>query len=153
MNQSIINKIGDFNRIEDIQNKLKIKKATAIKYMHLLRKKGLVKTEYGRDRKRFYRIIKVRKPVVGNDGFYKIINKYSPMKLATEINYRIIGRKMGVEESIIRAIETKHPKIILASLALFNHVKNWHLLLKLAKDYKIRRKVGALYELTRKFMR
>jgi len=75
------------------------------------------------------------------------------MKLATEINYRIIGRKMGVEESIIRAIETKHPKIILASLALFNHVKNWHLLLKLAKDYKIRRKVGALYELTRKFMR
>jgi len=153
MNQSIINKIGDFNRIEDIQNKLKVKRATAIKYMYLLRKKGLVKTEYGRNRKRFYRITKVRKPVVGNEGFYSIINKYSPMKLATEINYRIIGRKIGVEESIIRAIETKHPKVILASLALFNHVKNWSLLLKLAKEYNVRRKVGALYELTRKFMR
>ena len=39
------------------------------------------------------------------------------------------------KEAIIRAIETKHPKVILASLALFNHVKRWQLLLKLAKKY------------------
>jgi|SRR3989344_2918886 len=153
MNQSIINKIGDFNKIEDIQNKLKIKRATAIKYMHLLRKKGLVKTEYGRNRKRFYRIIKVKSPIVGNDSFYHLINKYSPMKIVLRYDYRIFGRKATVEEAIVRAIAERNLKVILASLALFNHVKNWPLLLRLAKQYNVKKKIGALYELTKRFMR
>ena len=149
MNQSIINKIGDFNKIEDIQNKLKIKRATAIKYMHLLRKKGLVKTEYGRNRKRFYRIIKVKSPIVGNDSFYHLINKYSPMKIVLRYDYRIFGRKATVEEAIVRAIAERNLKVILASLALFNHVKNWSRLYKYAKEYDVRRKIGALYDVSR----
>lgn len=153
MNQSIIDKLGNFNRVEDIQNKLKIKRATAIKYIHLLRKEGLVETEYGRGRKRFYRIVKFKKPVVGNDSFYYLINRYSPMKIVIRHDYRIFGRKATIEEAIVKSIGEKNIKIILASLALFNHVKNWPLLLELAKKHNVRRKVGALYELTRMFMR
>ena len=153
MNQSIINKIGEVSTIKDIEKKLNVKKATAINYIHLLRKIGLVKTWYKKDKSRLYIIKRLAKPIIGNESFYDIINKYSPMKVAFRSNYRIIGRKIGVEEAIIRAIETKHPKVILASLALFNHVKNWSLLLNLAKKYNVRRKVGALYELTKTFMK
>lgn len=153
MNQSMINRLGDFNRIEDVQKKLNIKRSTAIKYIHLLRKRGLVKTEYGRNRKRFYRIIKVRKPVVGNESFYYLINKYSPMKIVIRHDYRIFGRKATVEEAIVKSIEEKNLKVILASLALFNHIKKWPLLLRLAKQYNVGRKVGALYELTKTFMK
>src|SRR3989344_735567 len=153
MNQSIINKIGKVAEVKDIEKKLNIKRATAINYISLLRKKGLVRTWYKKDKSRIYIIRKVAKPVIGNESFYDIINKYSPMKIAFRSNYRVIDRKISVEEAIIRAIETKHPKVILASLALFNHVKRWQLLLKLAKKYNVRRKVGALYELTKTFMR
>ena len=153
MNQSIINKIGEISTIKDIEKKLNIKRVTAINYVHLLRKNGLIKTWYKRDKSRLYIIKKLAKPIIGNESFYDIINKYSPMKLAFRSNYRVIGRKIGVEEAIIRAIETKHPKVILASLALFNHLNDWPLLLKLSKKYNVRRKVGALYELTKTFMR
>ena len=153
MNQSMMDKLGEFNRIEDIQNKLKVKRATAIKYMHLLRKEGLIKTEYIKNKKRLYRIIKVKKPVIGNESFYYLINKYSPIKIVIRHDYRIIGRKATVEEAIVKTIDTKSLKLILASLALFNHVNNWPLLLRLAKQYNVRRKVGALYELTRRFMK
>ncbi len=153
MNQSIINKIGKIGSLEDIQKKLNVKRATAINYIHLLRKDGFVKTIYKKNRTRLYILKRVTKPIIGNDSFYDIINRYSPMKIGTRHNYRIIGRKINVEEAIVRAIETKHPKVILASLALFNHVKNWPLLLKFAKQYDVRRKVGILYELTRRYMR
>jgi len=153
MNQSIINKLGDFNRIEDIQSKLGVKRATAIKYIHLLRKRGLVKTEYIKNKKRLYRILKVKKPVVGNESFYYLINKYSPMKIVIRYDYRIFGRKSTIEEAIVKSVKERNLKIILAALALFNHVENWSLLSKLSKKYNVRRKVGALYELTRKFMR
>src|SRR3989344_7742842 len=153
MNQSIINKIGKVAEVKDIEKKLNIKRATAINYISLLRKKGLVRTWYKKDKSRIYIIRKVAKPIIGNESFYDIINKYSPMKVAFRANYRVIGEKISIEESIIRAIETKHPKIILASLTIFNHIKNWPLLLELAKAYNIRRKIGALYELARRFIR
>ena len=60
MNQSKISEIQEISTIEDIKNKLGVKRATAIKYIHLLRKKGLVRTIYGKG-KRFYRITKVKK--------------------------------------------------------------------------------------------
>jgi len=153
MNQSIIDKIGPIGNLDDIQKKLKVKRATAINYIHFLRKKGLIKTIYGKNRIRYYRILKIKKPIVGNESFYDIINKYSPMKIATRYNYRVIGRKVSIEETIVDAIETKNVKVILASLALFNYVKNWPLLLKFAKKHNVRKKVGALYELTRRFMK
>ena len=153
MNQSIIKKIGSISTIRDMEEKLNINRATAINYIHLLRRKGLVRTWYKKDRTRLYIIKPVAKPIIGNESFYDIINKYSPMKVAFRSNYRIVGRNISVEEAIIRAIETKHPKLILASLALFNHIKNWSLLSKLSKKYNVRKKVGALYELTKRFMR
>ena len=112
MNQSKIDKLEGFNRLEDIQNKLNIKRSTAIKYIHLLRKRGLVKTEYIRNKKRLYRIIKIKKPVVGNESFYYLINRYSPMKIVIRYDYRIFGRKATIEEAIVKSIEEKNLKIM-----------------------------------------
>ncbi|MEK6907421.1 MAG: hypothetical protein AABW45_02740, partial [Nanoarchaeota archaeon] len=75
MNQSIINKIGEVSTIKDIEKKLNVKKATAINYIHLLRKIGLVKTWYKKDKSRLYIIKRLAKPIIGNESFYDIINK------------------------------------------------------------------------------
>lgn len=153
MNQSMIKKLTGFRTIKDIQNILKIKRGTAIKYIHLLRKQGLVTTLYKKDRTRIYKITLLPKLNIGNESFYDIINIYSPIKVTSKYNYRVIGRKLTIEEVIIKAIQTKNPKIILASLALFNHVKKWSLLYKLAKRENMARQIGALYELAKRFIK
>ena len=155
MNQSEqrINRIEGFRTIGEIEKILNVKRSTAIKYVHLLRKQGLVRTLYKKDKTRIYRISRLPEIKIGNESFYDIINKYSPIKITNRYEYRIIGRKLSVEEAVIKAIETKNIKVILAALALFNKVNDWRLLHKSAKQHKIKRKVGALYELAKRYMR
>lgn len=136
--------------ISSIQNKLGMTRATAIKTVHLLRKEGLVKTSGGGEQPRIYKISRTPYIMVGGPGLYDIINKYSKIKLTEPFKHRIMDREMSIEEAIVRAVLTGDYRVILASLGLFNHVKNWPLLYALAKREGIRRKIGALYDTARK---
>jgi len=148
---SLVKKLEGLQTIESIQKKLDVTRSTAIKYVYLLRKKGFVDTKGGRQQPRFYRISALRQKI-GNPGMYDIINKYSPIKVRT-LKTKIIGKELTVEETLIRAIESKEFRTLLASLALFNHTKNWSLLYRFAKEKKLRRKVGALYETARRIIK
>ena len=148
----VIKKLEGLQTLESIQKKLGISRPTAIKYAYLLRKQGFVKTSGGGKQPRFYRISALRQEETGNPGMYGIINQYSPIKLRA-IETRIIGRKLTVEEALVRAVDSKEFRTILASLALFNHIKDWGLLYKLAKEKGIRKKVGALYDAARKIIK
>lgn len=136
-----------------IQNMLNIRKSTAIKYVHYLRKAGFVETSGGGKELRWYRISIVKKPKIGYPSLYETINKYSPVKLRAAFEHRIMRRRLTVEETIIRAILTKDIRTIISSLALFNHVKNWSRLYNYAKNGKVCRKAGALYDIARTKMR
>lgn len=135
--------------IENIQKELGVKRHTAIQYMSFLRKRNLVDTVYGKGKKRVYRIKPVPEVVVGNPGYYEILNKNSPIKLWEPYEYRAFGRKISIEETIAWAVSRKENRIHLAALALFSKVKNWPRLYKWAKEYDVRRKIGALYDVAR----
>lgn len=149
----LVKKLQGLQTIESIKKKLSISRSTAIKYVHLLRKKGFVETSGGRNQPRLYRIKLINIKKIGYPGLYDTINKYSSIKIVEPYEHRIIGKKLSIEEALVRAIETKRVRTILASLSLFNHIHNWSRLYKYAKKKKCRNKVGALYELARKFIR
>lgn len=153
MNQSIkdiLKKLEGLNTIDLAAKKLNVKKSTAIKRIHELRKLGYVETSGGGRQPRFYRVSRVKINKIGNPGLYDIINENSPIKLSRPYEERIIGKKLSIEEAIIRAIKTRDYRIILASLALFNKIKNVSKLYNLAKKENVRRKLGALYEVARR---
>ena len=100
-------------------------------------------------RKRLYKITPKKNIRIGNPGFYEILDKYSRIKLIVPYEHRVIGKRLTVEEALIRAVKTKNIRIIIVSLELFNHIENWRLLSKLAEEEKLERFVGALYDAAR----
>lgn len=151
--EKILKKIEGINTIDLIQRKLNVKRNTAIKKIHELRKLGYVETSGGGKQPRLYRISRIKIQKIGNPGLYDVINRNSPIKLVKPYEHRIVNGKLSIEETIVRAIKTGDFRLILASLALFNKVKNWARLYNLAKKENIRRKIGALYEVAKKIIR
>ncbi len=148
---NLIEKLEGLRNIESVMSILKVKKSTAIKLISLLRKEGYIKTKQTSKKKRVYYISMQNK--IGGKSYYDIINNYSPIKLSESEIYKIYGREPSLEETLIYAIKTKKLRVISASLSLFKHINNWTLLYDLAKKNQAKRKVGALYDLSRKFVK
>ena len=144
-----LKELEGINTIGLVAKKLNVKKSTAIKKICELKKLGYVETQGGGKQPRLYTVSRTKIISIGNPGLYGIINKYSKIKLVTSFNHRIIGRELSIEEAIVRAIKSKEFRVILASLGLFNKIKNWHKLYHFAEKENVRRKVGALYDLSR----
>lgn len=151
--ERLLKKLEGLNTIESISKKLNVKRNTAIKKVHELRKLGYVETSGGGKQPRLYRISRTKVQSIGNPGLYEIINENSPIKLMKPYEHRIIGKHLTIEEAIIMAVKNKNFRLILASLALFNKIKNWSRLYESAKKENVRRKVGALYDVARKIIR
>ncbi|MBI2507799.1 hypothetical protein HYV89_02495 [Candidatus Woesearchaeota archaeon] len=151
--ESILRSLEGLNTIDLVARKLNVKKNTAIKKLHELRKLGFVETSGGGKQPRLYRISRRKMLKIGNPGLYDVINKNSPIKLSRTYEERIVGRKLSIEEVLIRAIKTEKYRVIMASLALFNKVKDIPMLYKLAKRENVRRKLGALYEVARRVIK
>lgn len=148
----IIKKIEGLQTVNTLMKRLDIKRSTAINLMHNLKKQGFVEKKGGGKQPRIYKISAFKQEKRGNPGMYDLINRYSPLKIRA-INRKMISKNLSIEEVIVRAILTKDYRTILASLALFNHVTDWHRLYQLAKEQNIRRKTGALYEVARYFIK
>lgn len=151
--KELAKKLDGLHTVETIQDQLKISRRTAINYISKLRKTEYLTTARGKKKKRLYDISPVRMRLEGSPGLYETINKYSKIKLATKYKTRIHGRKLSVEEAIIKAVETGEYRVIIAAIPLFNHVSDWSLLSGLAKKDNIQNKVGALYDIARTIVR
>ena len=149
--REMFRKLDGVQTIESIMSILGANKTRAIYVVHKLRKNGYVKTLLAPDRRRVYYISYENK--MGGTSYYEIINKHSPIKLSETETYKIYGRDVSMEETFIFAIKSRKIRLILASLALFKSIRDWSLLYKLARVNRVERKVGALYDLSRKIMR
>ncbi len=149
--REILQKLSGIQTIESVMDILNVDKKKAIYCLYRLRKQGYVKTKRLSNNKRVYNISQENK--LGGTSYYEIINQYSPVKIATTTIYKIYGREISLEETLVYAIKTKSFRVILAALALFKKIYNWKELHKLAKENHIERQVGALYDLARKLMR
>jgi hypothetical protein len=125
----------------------------AIKKIHELRKKSYLRTSGGGKQLRIYDISQVPKKDFGNPVLYETINKYSSIKLAILYEHRVHGKELTIEEALVEAVKSRIFRIILASLALFQHIKDWSNLYRLAKKNNIRQQMGALYDIARKTFR
>lgn len=151
--EQTVKKLWGLQTAESVMKILKIKKRTAINYISKLRKKGYVEYYSAGRKKRIYRIGAIKSRFNENEGVYGIINKYSKIKVNEPHKYIIHGRKIKPEEALVLALKTQNFKLILASLSLFNHIKNWKLLNQFAEKYNLQRQVGALYYLAKLFIR
>lgn len=149
----IAQKLEGLQTVSSISKTLNINKRTAINYAWQLRKTGHLTTEYGKRRVRLYRISHLKRKKAGY-SLYEMINNNSKVKLAVREDYVIHSeKKPSVEETLARAVATKELRITLASLGLFNKIKNWSRLRSFAEKYGVGKKVGALYDVAKTVIR
>lgn len=149
----VAKKVEGLQTIESIMAILKVKKGTAVNYMSKLKKKGFVKYFSAGRKKRIYRITTIKPRFGDYPSVHEIINKYSKIKVIEPVRYIIHGRKATAEEAVVFALETQNFRLILASISLFSHIKNWKLLNDIAKKHGLQRQIGALYDLSRLFVK
>lgn len=149
--KELLKKLEGVHTITSITDLLNVSKQKAAYYIYRLRKAGYVKTKKLRDNRRVYNISFENR--LGGSSYYDILNKNSPVKIATPKVYRIYGKEPTLEETLIYAIKTRSLRTILASIALFKKIENWKELYHLAKKNHIERQIGVLYDLARRFMR
>lgn len=147
----IASKISGLQTVESVARLLNVERRTAINIIYRLRKLGLVETTRGAGKKRLYRIYVFTPPKKGV-GLYNFISENSKIKIVPRYE-QYIYNKLTIEEAIVRAVQSKDFRLILATLNLFTKVTDWSLLNKIARQAKIQRKVGALYDLAKTIMR
>lgn len=145
--QELLEKLQGYVTIPVVQGTLHINRNKAIYLIHRLRKKGYVQTKYRSDKKRVYLIYPEN--ALGGETYLDIINKDSPIKIASWDEHRVYGKKIREEEALIYAIKRKSVRYIIACLALFRKISDWSLLYRLAKKHDLVREVAALYDVAR----
>ena len=150
---SIAKRLEGLQTVDSIAKNLGIGKRTAINYVWELRKKGFVETVYGKRKIRMYRISPFKKIKFGYPGLYDFLSQNSKIKVYPPYIERIYDRKPTAEEMIARAVKTGDLRTILSSLALFNKVKSWPRLARIARKESVGRKIGALYDAARTIIR
>lgn len=149
--RELVKGLEGIQTIKSVMTLLNVNERKAIYYIYRLRKQGYVKTLTTPNKTRVYHISFENK--LKSHDYYDIINEYSPIKISPKEMYKIYGREVSVEETLIFAIKTKSFRTLLAALALFRYITNWSELYTLAKKNHVERQVGALYDMSRKIMR
>lgn len=149
----VAKKLEGLNTLDMVRKILNVRKSTAIKTLSILRKEGFVETSGGGKKPRLYKISPIR--IAGKEhlGLYDIINKYSKVKLFEPYKHKVMDRKLSIEEAIPMAIKEGNFRLTLASLGLFNFVRDWSKLHYFAKKYGVTKEVGALYDVARSYMK
>lgn len=149
----ILKQLEGLQTIESIARALDIKKRTAINLVSKLRKKGYVKYFSAGRKKRIYSISTLKTRLNGNPGLYETINNYSKIKVLEPHKEIVHNRKLSLEKAVVLALKEQNFRLILASMFLFKHIRNWKLLNEEARKESLQRQIGALYDLSRKFLR
>jgi len=147
----ILWKLEGLHTIETVAKELNLSKQSAINLLSKLKKMEHVTVIGGGKQKRIYKIT-MRKQRKRQPGMFDIINKYSPMKLNPWYDHQVHG-EYGPEEALVDAIQTRSFRVILASLRLYSHIKDWRKLFRIAKEEDVMQEVMALYELARMYFR
>ncbi|MFH1181793.1 MAG: hypothetical protein V1702_02450 [Candidatus Woesearchaeota archaeon] len=136
--------------VEMFAEENKLGKQSAINKLSKLKKSGLVEVSGGGKQKRIYTIHKL--PKRKTNGFYDMVNRYSPEKLQPRFEHYTDGR-YTVEHAMVDGIKIGDARTLEATAYLFRHVSNWKRLFSLAKKEKIENQVIGLYKKARTTMK
>lgn len=132
--------------LEIFAKESKIKETSAINKLSKLKKQGLVQVSGGGRQKRIYTISEF--PKKQSNGFYAIVNKYSPEKLVPAFEHQVFGR-YTVENALIDGLKMEGARIRDAIIHLFRHVNDWKKLFKLARKSGKEENLIKLYKYAR----
>ena len=116
--------------IETFAKHQNLSRQSSINLLSRLKKKNLVMVSGGGKQKRIYTVLRI--PKKKTNGFYDIVNKYSPEKLQPMFEHYVVGN-YKVEHAIIDGLKIGDARTKEATMYLFNHVKDWKFLFNLAK--------------------
>jgi hypothetical protein len=119
---------------------------SALNLLSKLKKQGIVTISGGGKQKRIYTVHHL--PKKKTNGFYDIINKYSPEKLQPRFEHYVNGI-YTIEHAIIDGIRIGDTRTLEATKYLFKHVTNWKRLFELAKKEKLEENIVTLYHRAR----
>jgi hypothetical protein len=133
--------------VERFAEENNLSKQSALNKLSKLKKLGLAEVSGGGKQKRIYAVSKL--PRKRTNGFYDIVNRYSPEKLQPKFEHYVNGR-YSVERAIIEGIRIGDARTLEATAYLVRHISNWKQLFDLAKKDKLQKQVIALYQKARK---
>ena len=136
--------------LETYVKQFNLSRASALNKLSKLKKQGRATVSGGGYQKRIYTVSD--KKIVKTNGFYDLVNKYSPEKLVPKFEHVIHGR-YTIEEAIIDGIEIGDIRTLEATKHLFRNVNNWKRLFDLAKRNRMVKKVRNLYQETYREMK
>ena len=136
--------------VETIMKELSLRKQSALNLISKLKREQHLIIWAG-GRKKIYKIT-IRKQLPRVHGMWDIINKYSPMKLNPWYDHQVHG-VYGPEEALVDAIETKSFRVILKSMHLFRHIKDWKKVYNLSRKYNSWQKICAVYDVSMLFIK
>ena len=151
--QELAKRLEGMHTVTTIAKTLNISRRTAVNYVSELRKKGFVEVLRGKRKVRMYKIRTFKKLNKGYPGLIETINTNSKVKIVSRYDERVYTHKLTVEEAVVKAVLTREFRVILASLGLFNKIKDWHLLNKFAVEYGVEREIGTLYDTAREVIK
>lgn len=123
-----------------------ISRQSAINLLSRLKKSDFVKVSGGGKQKRIYTIS--RFPEKKTNGFYDIVNKYSPEKLLPKFKHYVTGN-YTIEHALIDGLKIGDIRTKEATIHLFRHVKNWKLLFSMARKNSLEKELLELYRKAR----
>ena len=124
-----------------------ITRQSALNKLSRLKKKGYVTVSGGGPQKRIYTVHTT--PQTSANGFYTLINRYSPEKLSPAFEHHVTGT-YTVEHAIIDGIRIGDVRTLQATQHLFRHVTSWKRLFELARAAGLIREVRELYRQARR---
>jgi hypothetical protein len=128
--------------VERFAKEYGLNRQSAINLLSKLKKRGFVRVSGGGRQKRIYTVSRFSKKPT--NGFYDMVNKYSPEKLQPRFEHYVLGR-YTVEHAIIDGIRLKDSRTLEATAHLFRHVEDWKRLFDLAKKYGLKDDIIKLY--------
>jgi hypothetical protein len=150
----IIKAIEGTRTLEEVERRLKVDRARAIYLIHRLRKLGYIRTKYLSNKKRIYSVSPLNKQ--NGTSYLESFNKNMPnpsFKMNGDDDYFVHGRKIKAEDELIYALKKNEVRFVISSLYLFRRIENWSHLYRLAKEENLTRKISALYDVARLFVR
>ena len=133
--------------LEQFAKEKNLTNQSALNLLSKLKKQNLASVSGGGKQKRIYTIYD--KPKKHTNGFYDLVNNYSPEKLVPKFEHYVKG-KYTAENAVIDGIKIGDVRTLDATKHLFRHIKNWKNLFDLAKKEKLRKEVIELYKKARK---
>ncbi|MGV8171760.1 MAG: hypothetical protein ACP5OA_03655 [Candidatus Woesearchaeota archaeon] len=138
-------RVGKYT-IERFAEENHLTRQSALNLLSKLKKRELVTISGGGKQKRIYTVHQL--PKKKTNGFYDVVNKYSPEKLQPRFEHYVNGN-YTIEHAIIDGIRIGDTRTLEATKYLFRHVTNWKRLFNLARKGKIEKQVMTIYNKAR----